>query len=457
MKKIYLLLFFAFGFVFYGASAKAEEYLFSFNGPAVMPFSADNTIEAVNAEHGLYSSSDEEYLKELLNAGIISYYEPMGFAELFDYVPEDKYYVSNQKAYMDMINVPFAWNRSNFGQGVKIAVIDSGLSSLASEFPSKYVTRAYDYINPDAPPSKYCEDENGHGTFVAGIISAEHNARGVTGISPFSKLYIFRCFDSGKQASYKDIIDAIYKAVDEYGCDIINMSLGGNQSSTSFRKAIDYAYSKGVLIVAAAGNDGPNSGSRVYYPAAYDNVICVGSVRADGHRAAHSQKNDYVNIMAPGESVWSVSLNSAGYGASTGTSYAAPHVTAAAALAKSLNPELTNEDLMDYLYLSADAMTDRFSGHGLLNVQSLLTLCRSSLSPDSLIYSVSGKNIICATTPSEGFTSFMAVYDGGQSLKSVSSNRLVILPSPDFDKLRLFIWKRETLVPSGLEISKTLY
>ncbi len=456
MKKLYLLLAFAFCFIFYGVKAEGEEFLFSFNGPAVMPFSADNTIEAVNAEHGLYTSSDEEYLKELLNAGVISYYEPVGYAELFDYVPEDKYY-SNQQSFMDMINVPFAWNKDNFGQGVKIAVIDSGLSTHASEFPLEYVTRAYDYINPDAPPSDYCEDTFGHGTFVAGIISAEHNAWGVAGISPFSKLYVFRCFENRSIDTLVDIIDAIYKAVDEYGCDIINISFGC-PASKSLKAAIDHAYSKGALIVAAAGNDGKNSGSKVYYPAAYENVICVGSVNASGHTASHSQRNDYVNIMAPGENVWSVALGNAGYYKSdNGTSFATPHVTAAAALAKSLNPGLTNKELTNLLYLSADPMIDRYSGHGRMNVQSLLTLCRSSLSPNSLVYSVSGKKVICAVTPSEGFTSFMAVYDGDSALKSVSSDRLVVLPSADFDTLRLFIWKKETLIPFEAEISKTQY
>ena len=227
---------------------------------------------------------------------------------------------------------------------------------------------------------------------VTGIIAAEHNDLGVAGIAPDVEIYVFKCFylnEYGNQtAKNSDIIDAIYEAIDTYNVDIINLS-SGTTNATVFKDAVDYAEKNDVLIVSAVGNYGAysdqNMASAPYYPASYDNVIGVGSIKADGHRASHSQRNNYVDMMAPGENIYSVRIS--GYEQGSGTSFATPHVVAAAALAKSLNPSLSAKDLTDALYKTCNTMVDRFSGHGSLNIHSLLTYVQATKNPGKLIYS----------------------------------------------------------------------
>ncbi|MCD8049330.1 MAG: S8 family serine peptidase [Clostridia bacterium] len=467
MKKFVLSFFTVFGFLFIALSASAAEYVFTIDPstPSLMSLdeseSALDSVTVVNSEHGLCTADNLETVEALLQSGVITEYEPIIYYTLFDYTPSDKYY-SYQETFLSMIHAQFAWNKSDFGSGVKIAVIDSGLKNSSVEFSSAYVTRAYDYINPEysSSSSQYCNDTYGHGTSVSGIIGAAHNAYGIAGLSPQSSLYVFKTFtvvNGVSQASNADIAAAIYNAVDNYDCDIINMSLGGSNSSVVYA-AIKHAYENDVLLVAAAGNDGSNSGSTVYYPAAYDEVICVGSVDSTGHRASHSQRNDYVDIMAPGSSVYSVTLDSSGYGTVSGTSFAAPHVTAALALAKSLNPDLSAEELTELLFQSADEMSDRYSGNGLLNIQAFLTLVRSTLDENTLFYSsYDDGSYVYAVTPSDGYSAIFAQYDDEGILTSASSDCFGTISSDDLNSSRLFIWQFDTLLPAEFEIGKSEY
>jgi subtilisin family serine protease len=120
-----------------------------------------------------------------------------------------------------------------------------------------------------------------HGTRVADIIAGIHgNGIGVDGIAPDAAIVSIKVFDSNGDCTIADLNTAIYKAVNDYNCDIINLSLGSENNSTALRTAIQYALSNGVIVVAASGNDA-DKGNPIMYPASYDGVISVGAAGAD--------------------------------------------------------------------------------------------------------------------------------------------------------------------------------
>lgn len=426
-------------------TACAQGYIFTLKHDIPLPISAQSSISALSPEHGVYAADSYEDISWLVENSLIDILEKDSEYTLFDtYTPEDAYY--SEQYYISDIKAPAAWERGIFGEGVKVAVIDSGVSSSASDFSLGGIVYAKDYTDTASSKLDFARDKNGHGTAVAGIIAAEHNFRGIAGVAPKCTLYIFKCFNADKKALNKDIISAIYSACDEYGCDIINMSFGGTESEV-FREACDYAASKGVLMVSAAGNDGASS-QKLYYPASYDNVISVGSASKTGHRATHSQRNDKVNMMAPGDGIFSLSL--AMYSASSGTSFAAPQVTAAAALLMSLYPSLTASDITELLYRSANEMTDRFSGFGSLNIASLFRLADLCImareNEGTLYYDIADGSAFYSIAAPDSSAFYIADYSDGSliSLLGLSSGKL---PEALFDKAKLFLWKRDSLAP----------
>lgn len=421
--------------------ANAEEYIFTVTEDFPVPYST--SIETVNSTHGVYTAQSLSDIQHLIDSDIIKSYEPMSYSELFDYRTEDYYY--SEQTNLAQVSAQFAWNKGVFGDTVKVAVIDSGLYNAASDFNLANIYKVADYTSTASSKVSFCNDEIGHGTMVTGIIAAAHNTRGIAGIAPNVEIYVFKCFylnDSGKQvARNSDIIAAAYEAIDTYGCNIINLS-SGTTSSTVFKDVADYADEKGVLLISAVGNSG-SLNNNLYYPASYDNVIGVGSVKADGHRASHSQRNDYVDMMAPGENIYSVRIS--GYEQGSGTSFATPHVVAAAALAKSLNPDLTHEELTEALYLTCDAMTDRYSGHGLLNIQSLLTYVQATLNPNTLVYSQSDSSMYAYCMPMDGYAAYFARYNDDILIDIKESG--INAKTSDFANYIYYIWKKDTLTP----------
>lgn len=417
MKRVLFLILFIISIM--SVSVCAEEYIFTVEGDFPMPYST--SITTINANHGVYTASSLEDIQHLIDAGVVNYCEPMSYSELFDYETNDTYYT--EQTNLNQVSAQFAWNKEVFGESangekVKIAVIDSGLYNAASDFNLKNIHKVADYTSTASSKVSFCDDEIGHGTMVTGIIAAEHNTRGVAGIAPNVEIYVFKCFyldDNGNQkAKNSDIIKAAYEAIDKYDVDIINLS-SGTTNATVFKQVADYAEEKGVLIVSAVGNYGAYSdqskATALYYPASYDNVIGVGSVKADGHKASHSQRNDYVDMMAPGENIYSVRIS--GYEQGSGTSFATPHVVAAAALAKSLNPDLTANELTEALYNSCNTMKDRYSGHGSLNIQALLTYVQATLNPGSFVYSSSDTATFAFCLPADDHTAYFARYEDG--------------------------------------------
>ena len=269
---------------------------------------------------------------------------------------------------LSMIQAELAYRVGCLGQGVRVGVIDSGIRADHGDLAGN-VLAGYNYVDENTDT----RDTLGHGTFVSGIIAALDDESGMTGIAPRAQLIPLKCF-AGKTTSVSYICRAIYGAVDDFDCDVINLSLGFAEDSRALETAVDYAAGKGVIMVAAAGN---YSGETLYYPAAYDSVIGVGAVNEKGVVSSSSQHNSSVFLTAPGVDVKSTGI-SGGYVYGSGTSYAVPYVTAAVAVMKSVWGELSPQQAMDVLSASAsdrgEPGYDPYYGYGILNLQGCLKL-----------------------------------------------------------------------------------
>jgi len=274
------------------------------------------------------------------------------------------------------INVEGAWDKTK-GKGVTVAVIDTGITQVRDLVETEFV-KGYDFVNDRENAS----DDNGHGTHVAGTIAqATNNSWGVAGIAPDARLMPLKVLSSYGGGTVADIAEAIKFAADN-GADVINMSLGGGGESQLMKNAIDYAHSKGVVIIAAAGNENQNSAS---YPARYPNVFAVSALSSDGEKAPYSNYGAGVDISAPGGSdagkilQATVDMDSKGeevFLGLQGTSMAAPHVAGVAALIKATGVEQPDQ-ILKALTESARKIQDdglNYYGAGQLNAEAAVTL-----------------------------------------------------------------------------------
>ena len=250
---------------------------------------------------------------------------------------------------MRSINLEQAWEETK-GAGVTVAVIDTGVSQVQDLEQTKFVP-GYDFVNDKVDAN----DDNGHGTHVAGTIAqSTNNNYGVVGIAHEASIMPLKVLAAQGGGTIADIAEAIRFAADN-GADVINMSLGGGGASHVLEEAIDYAHDKGVVIVAAAGNAGQNSSS---YPARYPKVISVSALDSVGKKAPYSNYGAGVDISAPGGSeegkivqeTVNPSTKQAVFVGFQGTSMAAPHVAGVAALVKASgieDPEEVRQVLLE--------------------------------------------------------------------------------------------------------------
>ena len=250
--------------------------------------------------------------------------------------------------------------RSSGGEGVTIAVLDTGVLKSHLDLKSR-IKDCKDFSSPKSPlVDGKCEDKNGHGTHVAGIIAADGGADGlgVYGVAPAANIYAYQVCSASGSCWADDVAAAVRMAADS-GANVVNLSLGSDSSSPLIYNAVAYASSKNVLVVAAAGNDGPYAGS-IDFPAANQEVVGVGALDVNkvvsdwSSRGVNSQTEAYVvedgdiEFAAPGVSVESA-WKDGGYAILSGTSMAAPHVSGLAAKLwqkDSLTPAAATRDIL---------------------------------------------------------------------------------------------------------------
>jgi hypothetical protein len=263
----------------------------------------------------------------------------------------------------------------NKGNGVKVAILDSGIDYTHPELQDNYAG-GYDFVNDDDDPM----DDNGHGTHVAGTIAALDNNddSSVVGVAPDVKIYALKVLDADGNGSFISVIAALDWVCGEYGVGPVARITNNSYGSSDYpgdlvRDAFDYSYALwGVLHVAAAGNSGNpgGGGDRVEYPGRFVSVIAVAATDQNDNRASFSSTGQDVELAAPGVNVLSTYLND-GYAIGSGTSMASPHVAGTAALVMAAYPDWTTTQVRSELRNTADdlgtAGKDTLYGYGLVD------------------------------------------------------------------------------------------
>ena len=292
-----------------------------------------------------------EMVQAYLREELVEFAEPDYVATAF-YVPNDPGY-ANQWA-LPKIQAPEAWDLTQGSSAVRIAILDTGIDQNHEDLAAKIVA------NKNFTTSRTVDDLYGHGTHVAGIAAAiTDNGRGVAGVGFKSSLMNVKVLGDNGSGQYSWIANGIIWAADN-GAHVINMSLGGSSTSSTLESAVKYAYGKGVVLVAAAGNDNTSSPS---YPAYYPECIAVAATDPNDVKASFSNYGEWVDTAAPGVNIYSTLPNHnnrirvKNYGYLSGTSMATPHVAGAAALLKARYPSLTNAEIASKLISTGDPTT----------------------------------------------------------------------------------------------------
>lgn len=235
---------------------------------------------------------------------------------------------------------------------------------IGYDFVDQTLANIGDYSEPDPDPV----DEMGHGTLVSGVIAAiRNNKKGISGLAPDSRIMVLRVFDITGNAESDDIARAIvYAALN--GAKVLNFSFGESISSRIVHDAIKFAKSMGCFMSASSGNDGYE---KPHYPSDYEEVASVGASTILNLRYLNSNYGSRLSIVAPGEDIMSTDLGNT-YRTASGTSLAAPHISASAALLLEINPNLKPEEIIAILQQSAkDNTGEGWSnelGAGILNI-----------------------------------------------------------------------------------------
>lgn len=389
---------------------------------------------ALAEDWNIYKVDTLDQIQSLVYAGQVEVVEPDYEAELFDVTPVAPYdpRLSSQSLLTGAygVKVQSAWEAGLTGDGVTVAVVDSGINEDHEDVPAKIgrgryffyreeengryelttktasgasVTKRYGYYS-----SNNWIDNTGHGSMVSGVIAAAtDNGKGIASIAPEATILPIRCFTStpghvGGLTS--NLISGINYAVAN-GADIINMSWGLTKESASLKTAVDAAYQAGCILIAAAGNDGNVTNQ---YPAAWDNVISVGSVDMNGRLTSYSQRVTSVNVCAPGgtSSSPTVSLGHSSptaYLSKIGTSFSAPAVAAAAALLLQADPTMTQTDFLKLLndtsHQLSNPIDQRYSGAGWMDIQALLDA--AGYAGSSIIHTGSGLQVYASYHPTK--------------------------------------------------------
>jgi len=281
------------------------------------------------------------------------------------------------------IKATSAWDETKGSADVTIAIVDTGVDLLHPDLKAKIKSAGRDFVNDDNDAT----DDNGHGTMVAGVAAADtNNDAGIAGVAWNCRILPVKVIDASGNGYYDQIVAGIRWAVDN-GASVINMSIGGEDAADIMRDAVRYAHDKGVVVSAAAGNNG----AAVLYPAAYDAyVLAVAATDYSDVRPTWSNAGPQVDVAAPGVRIacpvptwfWAANGGSSSdvpYAFADGTSMSSPHVAGLAALIAGLKPDLSVDSVMDVIRYSADDVNssakrgkDDDIGYGRINMAKAL-------------------------------------------------------------------------------------
>jgi len=403
------------------AGSPEREMLFSIDDTKFQIYAnniyANNTDGAYPKLHERVTAGDPEKTRllntlvaimELREQPDILFAEP-NYIRTNSKIPDDKYYGGYQWN-LPMIGLPEAWDETTGSDDVIVAVVDSGALMNHPDLSGRLTNTGYKFLNsgtdigadPSDPGGKESQTSGSsfHGTHVAGIIAAKtNNNDGVAGITWNTKIMPVRVIGAGGSGTVYDMIQGISYAAglsnasgiilpEASRADIINLSLGGTGKSDIEQELFNTVRERGIIVVAAAGNENRSTPS---YPASYEGVISVSAVNINGTRASYSNYGSNIDVAAPGGDSGDYNgdgnqdyiLSTGGddtsgsikydvYTLKAGTSMAAPHVAGVAALMKSVYKDLTADEFK--LLLDAGDITEKtgyenktYYGNGLIN------------------------------------------------------------------------------------------
>jgi thermitase len=286
----------------------------------------------------------------------------------YDPSPQPTYFTNDsclaERWGVSKIEAPQAWQITRGDQSIIVAVLDTGINRDNRDLADRVVAE----VNFTSSPTS--DDLHGHGTHMAGTIAA---------IAPECRLMNVKVADDAGKCEPSVVATGIIWAVDQ-GARVINLSLS-ILGSSDLERAVDYAWSHGAVLVAAAGNKGTSEPS---YPAYYDNCLAVAGTNEDNNLALLSSYGDWVDVAAPGFNIYS-ELPGAEYGYKTGTSAAGAHVSGVAALVFSVAEDTNrNGGVNDEVWWAIDdsctAIAEDDIGHGLVSAYGAVTAAISSTS-----------------------------------------------------------------------------
>ena len=334
--------------------------------------------------YGLCLTDDLKTARALVESGAAEFYEPNYILRLQDtpsYTPSQWNLLA--------VKAQAAWEHTGsegdfdmLGDGVTVAVIDSGVYREHPDFKAGKILENYDLADDDPADGGW---DGWHGTFVAGIIAAQvNNSTGTDGMSPNVTILPISVIN-GTNTSVATVIEAIDYAVSQ-NADVINLSIGGNSGGRNLEEACQRAVAAGIIVVASAGNylSGQTKSSGNYmYPASYDCVVSVSACRQDGDVTSgsavkavfdehYSYFNDRVTVAAPGTGIVSLYIDD-GTKTDSGTSFSAPAVSAMAAMVKQRNRAVSPAAFKALLCESTDDLGDSgydpYYGSGFVNIE----------------------------------------------------------------------------------------
>jgi subtilisin family serine protease len=270
---------------------------------------------------------------------------------------------------LDKIDAPKAWEVTR-GNGIRVGVIDTGIDYTHPELSGRYAG-GYDNVDEDNDPM----DGHGHGTHVTGIIASSLNNFGVAGVSPEVSIYAYKAIADSGVGYTSDLIESLDSAIKD-NIQTVNISIGTDQPSVALESKLNQAVNQGMVIVAAAGNTG---GGAVMYPAAYDSVISVAATDVNDQFASFSSLG--AEISAPGVNILSTALGG-GYTTLSGTSMAAPHVTATSALLIANGNTTVRQTLYDSTIDLGSEGPDGIFGYGLVQAGESVSPTSPSPTPE---------------------------------------------------------------------------